>query len=78
MLTSLPRTIVIPPEAGKTRKTFGCPECGSTKLKKLTQGEVYLNGAYPAPQVEVRICKVCGTMSERDKFIEDRMIWRGV
>lgn len=78
MLMSLPRTIVLPPADGKTRKTFECPRCGGRKLRKLSQNEVYLHGAFPAPQVEVRICKSCGQMSERDKFIENAMGLRGL
>jgi NMD protein affecting ribosome stability and mRNA decay len=76
-LVQMPQTIVNPPEEGKKRKTFECPSCHGRSLKKLTQGEVILTGTYPAPQVEVRRCKGCGTLSERDKWIEDRLFWRG-
>jgi NMD protein affecting ribosome stability and mRNA decay len=72
------RTIVLPPAKEGGRKTFECPKCHGHGLKKLTQSEVFLSGEYPAPQVEVRRCKSCGTLSERDKWIEDRLFWRGV
>jgi hypothetical protein len=54
---------------------FSCPVCGG-KCRKLTQGEVFATGEFPAPQVEVRECKSCGTLSEFDRWIADRAIWR--
>lgn len=74
----LAKTIVSPPPEGKTRKVFECPGCMGKRLRKLTSAEVFLRGEYPAPQVEVRECKDCGTLSERDKWIEDRMFWKGM
>lgn len=71
-------TIVNPPAEGKTRNTFECPVCSSNSMKKLSQAEVFLAGEYPAPQVEVRRCKSCGALSERDKYIENIRHMRGL
>lgn len=75
----MPKAVVdvIETPGKKPRKKITCPRCGS-QGKKLSQGEVFLRGEYPAPQIEVRECKGCGTLFERDKWIEDRLFWRGV
>jgi hypothetical protein len=72
------RTIVNPPAKEGGRKTMECPSCHGRSLKKLSQGDVFLMGEYPAPGVEVRCCNSCGVLSERDKWLEDRAFWRGV
>lgn len=71
------RTIVHPPKQGGKRVKLECPHCGSNSLKKLSQSEVFLLGEWPAPKVEVRLCNRCGELSERDRWIEERAIWRG-
>jgi transcription elongation factor Elf1 len=73
----LMKTIVHPPQKEGGRKSFECPYCGSRRLRKLSQNEVMLAGEFPAPGVEVRSCRECGQQSERDKWLEDRAIWRG-
>jgi hypothetical protein len=72
------RTVVEPPAEGKKRNQYSCPECGGKKLKKLSQAEVFLAGEWPAPSIEVRECKSCYTLSEFDRWLADRAIWRGV
>jgi NMD protein affecting ribosome stability and mRNA decay len=72
------KTIVHPPEPPRRRNVFECPSCGSRRLKKLTQAEVYLAGEWPAPQVEVRRCHKCGVLSERDRWIENHAALRGI
>lgn len=72
------RTIVLPPAKEGGRKRMECPRCHGHSLKKLSGGETFLAGEYPAPGVEVRRCNNCGVLSERDKWLEDRTFWRGV
>lgn len=58
------------------RRTYRCPRCGG-RGTRLTQGEVFMRGEFPAPQVEVRECRSCGTLFEHDRWIADRAVWRG-
>ena len=59
------------------RRSYLCPNCeGRGTL--LKQGEVFAIGGFPAPGVQVRRCKSCGTYFEFDKWSAERTIWRGL